>query len=159
MDEVHRVNSDLPIEHRDERCWPAGSGANTVSERTATSRSAGSMPPAETTPYTIDAAIADALQQMTSKPFPDTPVQYWLWTGHRLMPASPKAAERFRQQEAWEQEELRHVHERQQACRQQRRQAYQHFAKRLVAPLLHVVEGWRLSRHTRQSWQEKRADS
>lgn len=34
-------------------------------------------------------------------------IEYWIWTGSRLVLASPEAAERLRQQEALEQEELR----------------------------------------------------
>lgn len=160
MDELHRANSDLPVDHRDGLSLPADSVAKMVSDRIPTSSSAGSIPPTERASYTIDAAIANALEQMTTKHFPDAhaDIQYWLWIGHRLVPASPEAAERLRQQEALEQAELLLVHERQKAYRQRRQQSSRRLAKRLLAPLLLLIERWRLSRHASKSWQERRAD-
>jgi phosphoglycolate phosphatase-like HAD superfamily hydrolase len=109
------------------------------------SDSAGHIPGASTVPYTIEAAIADALDRLTSDPAPDSTagVQHWIWTGHRLVRASPEAVERLRQQEAWEQAELQLLHEMQRAYRQRRRQSYRRIARRLVAPLRHIIESWR----------------
>lgn len=109
------------------------------------SDSAGHIPGAGTAPYSIEAAIADALDRLTSDPAPDSTagVQHWIWTGHRLVRASPEAVERLRQQEAWEQTELQLLHEMQKACRQRRRQSYRRIARRLVAPLRHFIESWR----------------
>jgi len=153
MDDLHRVNDELPVEHCDALSLPADPVAKAISDRT----------PAETTPYTIDEAIADAIEQITGEPLPDPytgdhEIQYWIWTGNRLVPASPEAAERIRQQEAMEQEELHRLHERQNAYRQQRRQSYRRLAKRLVSPLYHLLERWGAWSHESSSWQERGAD-
>lgn len=88
MDELHKMNSGLPVQRYDTLPLPADLVANTVSTRIPSSSSAGYIPPAGTTCHTSDAAIADTLEQMTSEPFPD-PMQYWLWIGYRLVPTSP----------------------------------------------------------------------
>ena len=100
----------------------------------------GNLP--DTIPFTIDAAIADAVERITRGPFLDasTGIEHWIWTGHGLVRASSAAAERLRQQEALEQAELQRLHERQKAHRQQLWQSYRRFAKQLVSPLRHLVE-------------------
>jgi len=74
--------------------------------------------PAAGAPYTINEAIVDASEQVTGEAFPDPfddehDIEYWLWTGSRLVPASPDAMERLRQQEAHE-KEARLAHQKQQ---------------------------------------------
>jgi phosphoglycolate phosphatase-like HAD superfamily hydrolase len=131
MDDLPRVNADL----------------------VRISDSAGHFPGADTAPYTIEAAIADALDRLTSDPAPDSTagVQHWIWTGHRLVRASPEAVERLRQQEVWEQAELQLLHEMQKAYRQRRRQSYRRIAEWVVAPLRHIIESRRARIHDRQS--------
>jgi hypothetical protein len=104
-------------------------------------------------PYTIEAAIADALRRLSSDPALDSSadVQHWIWTGHRLVRASSEAALRLVQQEAWEQAELQRLHEIQRAHRQRRRQSYRRMAGRVAAPLRHILESWRSRIHDRQS--------
>ena len=152
MDDLHKVNrmnGELPIERYDALPLPADSVSKGIPTGTplATSDESGQLH--EATPYTIDEAIADAIEQMTSEPLPDPftgdhDIEYWIWTGSRLVPATPEAAERLRQQEALEQEEFRLLRERQQAYRQQLWQSYSQFAKRLLSPLRHLVERWGL---------------
>jgi len=100
------------------------------------------------TPYTIDAAIADALDQLERTPVPDPPpaVQHWIWTGTRLVRASPEAVERRRQQAVMEQAELYLALERRKALWRRRRQVYQRVARRLVAPFLSLADRWRAER-------------
>jgi hypothetical protein len=91
--------------------------------------------------------VADAIEQIDGEPFPDPftgdhNIEYWLWTGSRLVPASPETAERLQRQEALEQEEFRLLRERQRACRQQRWQAYKNLVHWLLSPLRGVVERW-----------------
>jgi phosphoglycolate phosphatase-like HAD superfamily hydrolase len=131
MDDLPRVNGDLVRK----------------------SATAGHFPGGHTAPYTIEAAIADALDRLTSDTAPDSTagVQHWIWTGHRLVRASPEEVERLRQQEAWEQVELQLVHEMQAAYRQRRRQSYRRIARRVVAPLRHTIESLRSRIHDRQS--------
>ncbi|GEM_PF-2365503 len=62
--------------------------------------------------YTIDEAITDAIEQISGEPFPDPftgehEIEYWIWTGNRLVPASPDTVERLRQQEELLREEAR----------------------------------------------------
>jgi hypothetical protein len=99
-------------------------------------------------PYSIDAAIADALEQLESSPDsdPSPAVQHWIWTGTRLVRASPEAGERLRQQVALEQAELYLLLERQKAWRQKRRQAYQRLAGRLASPFRYLADKWRAER-------------
>jgi len=113
------------------------------------------IPGDDTLPYTIEMAIAEAIGRLTGDPLPNSTlpdstsgVQHWLWTGHRLVRASPEAAERLRQQELWEQAELQHLLEMQRAYRQQRRECYRRFANRAVAPLRHLMRRWRSGTHT-----------
>jgi hypothetical protein len=117
------------------------------------SNSDGHISGTDTVPYTIEAAIADAERLLSSDPAPNSTagVQYWIWTGHRLMRASPEAALRLRQQEAWEQAQLQLLHEMQKAYRQRRRQSYRRIAERAVAPLRHILESWRSRIHDRRS--------
>ena len=111
----------------------------------------------KTTSYSIDEAIQDAIQRLTDESVPDarTSIQYWIWTGTRLVRASPDEDLRLRQQEVLEQEELRLLSERQRALRQERRQACYRFAKILVAPLRHLMERfqrltfWRVGKASR----------
>ena len=100
-------------------------------------------------PYTIEAAIADAQDRLTTShttPDSSAAVQHWIWTGRRLVRASPEAVERLRQQEELEQAELQRLRQIQEAHRRQRRQSYRRIAKRLVAPFHHVIESWRSRR-------------
>jgi hypothetical protein len=117
------------------------------------SDSAEHIPDADAIPYTIDAAIAYALERLESDPYPDSSasVQHWIWTGHRLVRASPEEVERLRQQEAWEQAEIQLLHEMQKAHRQRRLQSYRRLARRLVAPLRHLSRRWSSRSHTRAS--------
>jgi hypothetical protein len=82
---------------------------------------------------------------MAGEPFPDPftgdhNIEYWIWTGSRLVPASPEQAERLRRQEALEEEEFRLLRERQQALRQQHWNAWLRAGKRLALPLLRLME-------------------
>jgi hypothetical protein len=99
-------------------------------------------------PFTIDAAIADALDQLERPPVPDpsAAVQHWIWTGTRLVRASPETLHRRYQQAALEQAEMYLLVERRKARRQRRRQALRRFAGRLVSPLLYVAERRRAGR-------------
>jgi hypothetical protein len=138
MDDLHKIDGELP----------------TVLDATANSK--GTPAPGSTTyttaldsvPYTIDKAIADSIEQLTGEPFPDPftgehDIQYWIWTGDRLVPASPEAAERLHQQELLEREEQLRRRERQQAARRQRVDTIVNSAWRLVAPLWGLVAKWR----------------
>jgi hypothetical protein len=152
MDDLHRanrVNGELPVERFDALPLPADSVAKGIPMGTPSTTSDGNGQVRETTSYTIDAAIADAIEQMTGEPLPDPftgdhDIEYWIWTGSRLVPATPEAAERIRQQEAVEEEEFRLLRKRQQAHRQQLWQSYRRFAKRLVSPLRYLIERWKL---------------
>ncbi len=97
--------------------------------------------PAEIPLYTIEAAIADVEEQLNREPFPDSAIgiQHWVWTGTRLVRASPEAEERRRQQEALDQEELQLLRERQKSYRQQRWQFYRWIAERMLSPVRHVM--------------------
>jgi hypothetical protein len=146
MDNVYGVDGDLPVhdpEHRDSPL-SAHLRAKLASIRTAASRSAGGTSPAEITLYTIDQAIADALEQLDRKPCPEpsADIAHWLWTGTRLVRASPEAVERIHQQEALEQADLQLLLEHQRDYRQQRRQAYRRLAARLVSPLRYLIQRW-----------------
>jgi hypothetical protein len=149
MDDLHRVNDELPVEQCDGLPLPADSVAKAIPMGTLSTSSDGNDQRHGATPYTIHAAIADAVEQIGGEPFPDPftgdhTIEYWIWTGTRLVPASPEEAERLRQEEALEQEELRLLHLRQDAYRQHRRQSYRRFAKRLVSPLVRLVSRWGL---------------
>jgi hypothetical protein len=100
------------------------------------------------TPFTIDAAIADALDQLERAPVPDPSpaVQHWIWTGTRLVRASSEVVERRRQQAMLEQVELYLLLERRKTRRHQRRQAFGKLAGRLVSPLRYLAERWRSER-------------
>ena len=118
-------------------------------------------------PYTIDQAIAEAVDALDNKhatmktgeetaarPSSDPSaeeagVQYWIWTGSRLVRASSQAAERLRQQEELEQEELRRLQERQRVFRLQRRHAYKRIMLSLILPLRRLAA-------TFHSWQRYR---
>ncbi len=148
MDDLHRVNGELPAEYR-EHCdglpLPPDSVAEVIADRALASSSTGCMLPAEDTPYTIYEAIASTIEQMTGDPFPDPftgdhDIEYWIWAGSRLVPAPPEVAERIRQHEAQERADQHLLRERQQIYRQQRWQSYRRFAKQLVSPLRHLVE-------------------
>jgi hypothetical protein len=147
MDDLHRIYGELPA---DPDAMAISKGAPAPGSTTHTS-------PLESVPYTIDEAIADSIEQLTGEPFPDPfigdhDIQYWIWTGDRLVPASPEAAERIRQQELLEQAEIRHQRECQLASRQQRLETTRRFARRLLAPIQHLVERWRgIDRGTRQN--------
>jgi hypothetical protein len=97
--------------------------------------------PAEIPLYTIEAAIAEAEEQLNREHFPDSTIgiQHWVWTGTRLVRVSPEAEERTRQQEALDQEELRRLRERQKSYRQQRWQFYRRIAGRMLSPVRRMM--------------------
>jgi hypothetical protein len=129
MDNLHKLDNEAPVEHDD--------------------------PAPATKHYTIDQAIADVLATLDTAddtgakgitdeafdaPFPDPftgdhNIEYWIWTGGRLVPASPDQSQRLRRQEALEEEEFRSRRERQRAYRQQRWQSCSQVMQRLLAPL------------------------
>ncbi|MGO8951072.1 MAG: hypothetical protein ACLQUY_26140 [Ktedonobacterales bacterium] len=129
MDDLHRVGDEPPVERY--------------------------APPSA--PYTIDRAISDAVaaidevdatietgEEEAASPSPDpiadeAGVQYWIWTGSRLVRASPEASERVRQREELAHEELRRLEGRRRAYRLRRRQALEHLIMRLVSPLWQFV--------------------
>ena len=95
--------------------------------------------------YTIEAAIADAVDQLESEPHeaPASDVEHWIWTGTRLVRASPHSAERLRLLEILERARLQHLNETQRALRQQRWQSYRRLVVRLMSPLRSLLERWR----------------
>jgi hypothetical protein len=109
----------------------------------------------ETEAYSIDQAIADAIEQMDHDPLPDPftgdhNIEYWIWTGRRLVPASPEESERLRQNEALQEEDIRLLRERQRLTRVRRRQAFGRIIERLMAPLRHVAATLRTEIETRR---------
>jgi hypothetical protein len=151
---VNRVNGE-PVERCDALPLPADSVSKGNPTGTPPATSDGNGHLRVTTSYTIDAAIADAIEQMTDEPLPDPftgdhDIEYWIWTGSRLVPATPEAVERLRQQEALEDEEFRARRKQQHLNRLRRRQALRHSMVRLAAPLLQVVAILRSSRATRK---------
>jgi hypothetical protein len=145
MDDLHRLYGGLPA---DPDAMVISEGAPTPSSTNYT--------PLESVPYTIDDAIADSIEQLTGEPFPDPftgdhDIEYWLWTGDRLVPASPEAAERIHLQESLEREELCRRRERQRDSRQ-RLETTRHFVSHLLAPIQRLMERWRgVGRRTRQN--------
>ena len=138
MDDLHRIYGELP----------ADPDAMAISAETSTPDYPEYISQLETAPYTIDEAIADSIEQLTGESFPDPftgdhDIQYWIWTAGRLVPASPEAAERLRQQELLEREELQCLREYQRAERQRRQDIIVNLACRLVAPLRRLVKRWR----------------
>jgi hypothetical protein len=143
MDDLHRVNDELPVEH-DAVPLPTDLVTKASTCRTSASSAAEQVSPVEAAPYTIDDAITDAIEQITGDPLPDPftgdhTIEYWIWTGSRLVPATPEAAERIRQQEMLEDEEFRARHELQRLYRIRRRQAFRRIIGRLAVPLLQAV--------------------
>jgi hypothetical protein len=150
MDDLHRVNDELPLEQGDAPPLPADLVAKAIAYQSSPSSATGQESPPEAAPYTIDEAITDAIEQMTGEPSPDPftgvhNIEYWIWTGSRLVPASPEAAERIRRQEALEEEEFRLLRERQRYYRIRRREAIRRMMRRLAAPLQPVVAIFRRS--------------
>lgn len=138
MDDLHKIFGELP----------ADPDAMAISKGTSVPSSTRCVSPVETAPYTIEEAIADSIEQLSGQPFPDPftgdhDIQYWIWTGDRLVPASPEAAERIHQQELLEQEELRRRRESGRAYRQERLDTTRRLARRLVASLQRQVQRWR----------------
>jgi hypothetical protein len=141
MDDVERAYSDLPVEYPgrvDSVPLAEDTVANSIVGRPGVSRISGPILTNEAAPYTIYEAIADAIEVMAGEPFPDPftgehDIEYWIWSGSRLVPAPPEVAERLREQEARERAERRLVRERQQAYRQLRWQAFRRFKKRLLS--------------------------
>ncbi len=123
MDDLHRVGSTSPVEQS----------------------------ASKSTPYTIDQAIGDALDTLdglhatidigaesarveSSDPHAgDSGIEYWIWTGTRLVRASQEESERLRQVEVLDQEELRRLRGRQRLYRLQRWQSCKRFLSRLAA--------------------------
>jgi hypothetical protein len=110
MDDLHRVHGEPRVEQGESgdpgevSPLPVYSVADAAPDRTPAAGSAGEVIPDGISPYTIHEAIADAIEQMTGEPFPnpftgDHNIEYWIWTGSRLVPASPEQAGRLRRQE------------------------------------------------------------
>jgi hypothetical protein len=156
MDDLHRVDDELPAGHDDVLPLPADLIAKAIVYRTGASDSAGQLSPDEATPYTIDEAITDAIEQITGDP-PTDPftgdhnIEYWIWTGTRLVPASPEDSERLRRQEALEEQEFRLMRERQHLYRIRRREVFRRIIWRLAAPLPQVVAIFRSSSQTQKA--------
>jgi hypothetical protein len=95
-----------------------------------------------TSSYSIEAAIEDAIQRLTDDPAPhdSASIHYWIWTGTRLVRASPETDRRLREREQLEQEELRLLSLRQRALRQERWYACVQLCKRLSMPVRRLVE-------------------
>ena len=95
--------------------------------------------------YTIEAAIADALDRLEGRPHRTSRNggEHWIWTGTRLVRASPQASERLRLLEIAERAELERLHQLQAARRRQQWQAYRRLVGRLVSPLRSLIERWR----------------
>jgi hypothetical protein len=156
MDDLHRVNDELPVEHDDALPLPADLVAEAIAYQSSASSATGPESPDEAAPYTIDEAITDAIEQITGDPWPDPftgdhTIEYWIWTGSRLVPASPEESERLRRQEALEEEEFRLRRKRQLEYRRQRLQSYRRVAWRLVSPLRCLLHRWGLSAHESES--------
>jgi len=95
--------------------------------------------------FTIEAAFADALDQLHGGPpesAPTSDVEHWIWTGTRLVRASPQASERLHLIEILERVHLEHLHNVQRAYRQQRWRSYRLLAGRLVSPLRSLLKRW-----------------
>jgi hypothetical protein len=157
MDDLHRVNDELPVEHNDALPLPTDLVAKAIAYRTSASDSAGQVSPVEAARYTIDDAITDAIEQISGDPLPDPftgvhNIEYWIWTGGRLVPATPEAVERLRQQEELEDQEFRARRKQQHVSLNglRRRRALTRSMGRLAAPLLQVVAILRSSRATRK---------
>jgi hypothetical protein len=153
MDDLHRVNDELPAEHDDALPLPTDLDARAIAYRTSASGSTGQSKPDEAALYTIDEAITDAIEQITGDPLPDPftgdhNIEYWIWTGSRLVPASPEDSERLRRQEELEDEEFRARRKEQHQSRFRRRQALRHSLGRLAEPLMQVIAVLRSSRAT-----------
>jgi hypothetical protein len=92
--------------------------------------------------FTIEAAIADALDRLEGGPqrAPASDAQDWIWTGTRLVRASPQASEHLRLLEIVERAELERLHQLQVAYRRQRWQSCRHLAGQLASPLRSFVK-------------------
>jgi hypothetical protein len=151
MDDLHRMYGELPAEP----------DAMAISKGTPAPSSTTYASPLEPVPYTIDEAIADSIEQLTGEPFPDPftgdhDIEYWIWAGDRLVPASPEAAERLLQQELLEQEEQRRWRERQQAARRRYLDTITYRVRSLLAPLQRLVDSWRgVEEETRENLASK----
>jgi hypothetical protein len=150
MDDLHRVHGEPPVEQAESgepgevSLLPSRPVADKAADRTPITSSGGVATPDGISPYTIDEAIADAIEQIAGEPFPDPVtgdhnIEYWIWTGSRLVPASPETAERLRRQEALEEEEFRLLREHQRAHRQERWNTCLRLGRRLTIPLLRLI--------------------
>lgn len=143
MDDVERAYSDLPMEYAgqvDAVPLPEDKVANRIVGRPIVSRSSGPIVANEAAPYTIYEAIADSIETISGEPFPDPftgehDIEYWIWSGSRLVPASPEVAERLREHEAQERAERRLMRERLQASRRRRWQSFRRITLLLLSPL------------------------
>jgi hypothetical protein len=156
MDDLHSVNDELPVEPDDSLPLPTDLVAKAIAYRTSASDSAGQSSPDEAAPYTINEAITDAIEQITGDPLPDPftgdhNIEYWIWTGSRLVPATPEQSERLRRQEELEDEEFRARRKQQHLNRLRLWHALRHRLRRLAAPLLKVIEILRNSSATGKS--------
>jgi hypothetical protein len=156
MDDLHRVNDELPLEQGDVLPLPTDLVAKATAYRSSASDCAEPVSPVEAAPYTIDEAITDAIDQISGDPLPDPftgdhNIEYWIWTGSRLVPASPEAAERIRRQEALEEEEFRLLRERQRFYRIRRWEAFRRIMGRLAAPLQQIAAIFRSSSQSRKA--------
>jgi hypothetical protein len=159
MDDLHRQYGELPVERYDVLPLPTDSLAKETTAGTPCISGDGSGQLDETESYSIDQAIADAIEQMDHDPLPDPftgdhNIEYWIWTGRRLVPASPEESERLRRQEALEEEEFRLLRKRQCLTRVRRRQAFRRIIERLMAPLRHITATRRTEIETRRAKKE-----
>jgi hypothetical protein len=133
MDNLHKLNNELPMEQ--------------------------DHPARMSNHFTIDQAVVDVLaalhaphetgakgiiDEADDAPFPDPftsdhTIEYWVWTGSRLVPASPDQAARLRRQEELEAEEFRLLQEHKRAYRQQRWQLYSQVVQWLLVLLHHLA--------------------
>jgi hypothetical protein len=148
MDDLHSVNDELPVQHDGTLPLPTDLVAKAIAYQTSASGSDLQVSSPEAAPYTIDDAITDAIEQITGDPLPDPftgdhNIEYWIWTGSRLVPASPEESKRLGRQEALEEEEFRARRERQRFNRIRRRQAFGRIIGRLMEPLRAVAAKFR----------------
>jgi len=136
MDDLHKMNDESPVEQSAPQCVPY-----TIDRAIAEALAA-----LDETDATIEAGQETANRRSSDPSADEADIEYWIWTGHRLVQASPKATERLRQQEELEREELRFLQGRQRIYRLRRRQAYRHFLLVLVLPLRRLaatIHSWK----------------
>ena len=130
MDDLHKMNDESPVEQSAPQCVPY-----TIDRAIAEALAA-----LDETDATIEAGQETANRRSSDPSADEADIEYWIWTGTRLVRASPEEDLRLRQREVLEQEELRLLSERQRSLRQERRQACYQVVKRLAAPFRHLME-------------------